>query len=111
MHVCTHTFVGPGGRHSTHRRGPRAQSQPQRETRAIGSRDAPHHLTNQEAIMAARRSSRLIRIRARFKQIWSELDYANRRMFDIRTREYFMQDARKKDSRARAARRRAVAAH
>lgn len=61
--------------------------------------------------MAAHKSSRLTRIRAHFKQIWSELDYANQRMFDIRTREYFMQDARRKESRARAPRRRAVPAH
>ena len=61
--------------------------------------------------MAAHKSSRLTRLRARIKQLWSEVDYANQRMFDIRTREYFMQDARKKEPRTRAARGRAIAAH
>jgi hypothetical protein len=60
--------------------------------------------------MAAHKSSRLTRMRTRIKRIWSELDYANRRMFDIRTGERFMQDARKKEASTRVARRRAVAA-
>lgn len=60
--------------------------------------------------MAAHRSSRLTRMRTRIKRIWSELGYANRRMFDIRTGEHFMHDTRKQDSRAGLARRRAAAA-
>lgn len=61
--------------------------------------------------MAAHPNSHLTRMRTRVKQIWSELGYANRRMFDIRTGEYFMQDVRPKQSRGRSARRRAAPAH
>lgn len=61
--------------------------------------------------MALHRSSRLTWMRARIKRIWSELGYANRRMFAIRTGEQFMRDVPQKESRARTARRGAIAAH
>jgi hypothetical protein len=61
--------------------------------------------------MAAHKSSRLTTVRARIKRIWSELDYANRRMFDIRTGKHFMQDARADEHRTGGNRRRPVAAH
>ncbi len=35
--------------------------------------------------MTAHKHSRWAAFRARVKQIWSEIGYANRRMFDIRT--------------------------
>jgi hypothetical protein len=85
-------------------------SQPQSDNADDRFAERAPQLTNEEAIMAAHRSSRLTRMRARIKRIWSELGYANRRMFDIRTGEHFMRDARRKDSRARTARRGAVAA-
>jgi len=44
-------------------------------------------------------------MRARIKRIWSELGYANRRMFDIRTGRHFMHDGRDEQPRTRAARR------
>jgi hypothetical protein len=40
--------------------------------------------------MTTHTSSRLTAVRARIKRARSELDYANRRMFDIRTGEHFM---------------------
>ena len=62
--------------------------------------------------MAAHKSSRLAAKRTRIKRIWSEVDYANRRMFYIRTREDLMQDGSKStDSRARVARRAPAPAH
>lgn len=51
--------------------------------------------------MTTHTSSRLTAMRARIKRMWSELDYANRRMLDIRTGEYFMTGGRKNDSSAR----------
>jgi hypothetical protein len=61
--------------------------------------------------MATHKSSLLTGMRARIKRIWSELDYANRRMFDIRTGKHFIQDGRNEERRTRGARRRAAAAH
>lgn len=46
---------------------------------------------------------------ARVKRIWAELDYANRRMFAIRSGEYLVKDARVKESRRAASRRTAAA--
>lgn len=59
--------------------------------------------------MAAQRRQRLAAIRARVKRTWSELGYANRRMFDIRTGQRFI--AGEKDSPARAVQRRALPTH
>lgn len=61
--------------------------------------------------MTTHRSSRLTAMRARIKRTWSELDYANRRMFDIRTGEHFMKGAPEEKSPGRAARRTAVPIH
>ena len=61
--------------------------------------------------MTTHRSSRLTGMRARIKRTWSELDYANRRMFYIRTGAHFINGAPEKKSRGRAARRTAVPAH
>lgn len=44
--------------------------------------------------MAAYKHSRTSAIAARLKRIWSELGYANRRMFEIRTGERFVDDHR-----------------
>jgi hypothetical protein len=68
-------------------------------------------MTNQEAIMSTHTSSRLAAAPARIRRIWSELDYANRRMFAIRTAEYLMNGEPEKESRGRAPRRTAVPAH
>jgi hypothetical protein len=40
--------------------------------------------------MTTRKHSRRAALRARIKRIWSELGYANRRMFDIRTASHVM---------------------
>ena len=61
--------------------------------------------------MSTQKSSRLAAARARIRRIWSELDYANRRMFAIRTGEHLMNGAPEKDSRRRVPRRTAVPAH
>jgi hypothetical protein len=58
--------------------------------------------------MTTHTSSRLTAVPARIKRAWSELDYANRRMFDIRTGEHFMGQA-ERESRGRAAPRTSVA--
>jgi hypothetical protein len=55
--------------------------------------------------MAAHRAWHLAAIRARMRRILSELGYANRRMFDIRTGEHFMERAPEDDSRPRVTRR------
>lgn len=68
-------------------------------------------MRNQEAIVSTHRTSRLAAARARIRRIWSELDYANRRMLAIRTAEYLMNGEREKQSRGRARRRTAVSAH
>jgi hypothetical protein len=44
----------------------------------------------QEATMTTYKHSRLATVSAHVKRIWSEVDYANRRMFDIRTGAHFM---------------------
>ena len=44
--------------------------------------------------------SPLARFRARDRRIWSELDYANRRMFDIRTGAHFMKPKERSPRRA-----------
>lgn len=59
--------------------------------------------------MAAQRRQRLAAIRARVKRTWSELGYANRRMFDIRTSERLMQGG--KDSSTRSTGRAALPSH
>jgi hypothetical protein len=53
--------------------------------------------------MAVQKRSRLATFRARVKRIWSELRYANRRMFYVRTGERFLEG--EKDSNTRAVRR------
>jgi hypothetical protein len=50
-------------------------------------------------------------MRARIKAIWSELDYVSRRMLDARVDEQSIQDGRKKDPRAHAARHAPTPAH
>ena len=49
--------------------------------------------------MAAHMGSPLSAIGARVKQIWSEVNYANRRMFAIRTGEHFVEGRRARASR------------
>jgi hypothetical protein len=61
--------------------------------------------------MTVHKSSRVNEMRARIKRISSELAYANRRMFDIRTGERFMQDGSRKEPRPRVARRAPIHAH
>jgi hypothetical protein len=58
--------------------------------------------------MTTHRQSRLAAVRARVKRIWSELDYANRRMFEIRTGAHFIEGQEKAPG--RPARRTAVPA-
>jgi hypothetical protein len=53
--------------------------------------------------------SRLAAVRARIERVWSELDYANRRMFEIRTGWHLIE--RHETSRGRATPRTAAAAH
>jgi hypothetical protein len=53
--------------------------------------------------MTTRKHSRLAALRARVKRIWSGFDYANRRMFEIRTGADFTNGQDK--SRGRAMRR------
>jgi hypothetical protein len=43
-----------------------------------------------EAKMTTHKHSLLAAVRAHVERIWSEVDYANRRMFDIRTGAHFM---------------------
>ena len=50
--------------------------------------------------MTTHRYSRLAAVRARVKRIWPELDYANRRMFDIRTGAHFMKPKERSPRRA-----------
>jgi hypothetical protein len=57
--------------------------------------------------MTTHKRSRLAAFRARVRRIWSELDYANRRMFDIRTSAHFMKPRER--SPGRVTRRRAAA--
>jgi hypothetical protein len=59
--------------------------------------------------MTTHKHSRLAAIRAHVKRISSELDYANRRMLDIRTGAHFMKDQEK--PRGRAAPHAAVPTH
>ncbi len=59
--------------------------------------------------MTTRKQTRLAAVGARIERIWSELDYANRRMFEIRTGAHFIEGQQK--SRARATRRTAAHAH
>jgi hypothetical protein len=60
--------------------------------------------------MVAQKRSRLAALRARIARVWSELGYANRRMFDIRTGDRLMDGSREPDSGARATRRAAISA-
>jgi hypothetical protein len=50
--------------------------------------------------MTTHTHSRLAAIRARVKRIWSGIDYANRRMFDIRTGAHFMKPQERSPRRA-----------
>jgi hypothetical protein len=50
--------------------------------------------------MITRRHSRLTAVRARMKRIWSEIAYANRRMFDFRTGAHFMKSQERSRGRA-----------
>lgn len=50
--------------------------------------------------MTTHKHSRLARVRARVKRILSEIDYANRRMFDIRTRGHYMKPQKRTPRRA-----------
>jgi hypothetical protein len=59
--------------------------------------------------MTTRQKARLAAVRARVERIWSELDYANRRMFEIRAGAHFVE--RHEKSRGRATRRRSAHAH
>jgi hypothetical protein len=61
--------------------------------------------------MSTQKSSRRVIARDRIKRIWSELDYANRRMFAIRTGQYSRKGQSRTESRGRAPRRTAVAGH
>lgn len=60
--------------------------------------------------MISHKDSRPSTIVARLRRIWSELDYANRRMFEIRTGQPFVNDRDKIAPSGRAAGRRAVPA-
>jgi hypothetical protein len=60
--------------------------------------------------MTTHKNSQLAAVRARIKRTWSELDYANRRMFDIRTGEHFIGRQSEKEPRERTTRRTAVPA-
>jgi len=59
--------------------------------------------------MTTRKQTRLAAAGAHVERIWSELDYANRRMFEIRTGAHFIEGQQK--SRRRATRRTAAHAH
>jgi hypothetical protein len=61
--------------------------------------------------MSTRTRSRLSALRARIKRGWSEVGYANRRMFDIRTGEQFVERPSDPEPRARRPRKTAVPAH
>lgn len=50
--------------------------------------------------MTTHKHSRLAAVRAHVTRIWSELDYASRRMFDIRTGAAFVKDQEKSRRRA-----------
>jgi hypothetical protein len=58
--------------------------------------------------MNTRKASHLAAVRARVKRFWSDFDYANRRMFDIRTSARFVNGEDK--SRTRATRRKTATA-
>jgi hypothetical protein len=64
---------------------------------------------HQEEAMTTRNLTRLAAVRARVERMRSELDYANRRMFEIRTGAHFIEGQEK--SRGRTARRTAAHAH
>ncbi len=50
--------------------------------------------------MTTHKHSRLARVRARVKRILSEIDYANRRMFEIRTGGQFRKPQKRSPRRA-----------
>ena len=72
---------------------------------------AAHHSNPLGGTMAAHRSSRLAEMHTRITRVWSELGYANRRMFDIRTGEHLIAARRKADSRGRMKRRATFPVH
>lgn len=61
--------------------------------------------------MSTEKTARLTTVRARIKRIWVELKDANRRMFVIRSGEYWMQGQPEKESRSSARQRTTIPAH
>ena len=50
--------------------------------------------------MTTHKHSRLTAVRTRVELVWAELDYANRRMFEIRTGAHFIKGPEKPRGRA-----------
>ncbi len=90
--------------------GPEMDVYPNTRARLIARHCAYTNGVNyQEAAMTTRKQTRLAAVRARVERIWSELDYANRRMFEIRTGAHFVEGPEK--SRRRATLRTSAHAH